>query len=84
MLKMKKLVTTLLCILAIICLLIAFKPMKNEDAYVLKARTMHDVKASLRSSKEFMGQEITSKDQCGSECPICHRVRWRVKMKLGI
>ena len=51
---------------------------------MLKAREVHQVKGTLRATKELMGQEITAKEKCGSECPICHRIRWRVKMKLGI
>lgn len=80
----RKILTVLACALAIACLLICFKPLKNEDVYVLKAREVHNVKSTLRATKELMGQEITAKEKCGSECPICHRVRWRVKMKLGI
>lgn len=80
----RKILTVLACALAIACLLICFKPLKNEDVYVLKAREVHQVKSTLRATKELMGQEITEKEKCGSECPICHRIRWRVKMKLGI
>ena len=80
---MKRVLATLACVLAVACLLIAFKPIKNEDVYVLKAKQLHDTKATLRSVKELMGQEITEKEKCGSECPICHRVQWRVKKKMS-
>lgn len=80
----RKVLTVLVCVLTLACLLICFKPLANEEVYVLKARDIHNVKATLRSSKELMGQEITAKEKCGSECPICHRIRWRVKTKLGI
>ncbi|MBR5656673.1 MAG: hypothetical protein IKW98_08330 [Prevotella sp.] len=80
----RKVLTILVCVLAVACLLIFFKPVKNEDVYVLKAKSLHDTKVTLRTAKEMMGQEISEKEKCGSECPICHRLRWRVKRKLGI
>lgn len=81
---MKKFIVSLLCVLVVACLLLVFKPVKNEDVYVLKAKSLHDVKATLRMSKELMEQEISDQERCGSECPICHRLQWRVKKKLGI